>query len=295
MDEKLQRWVQRHGWDRAVDHYQQSWEAQLRPAHDAMLAMACLGPAESVVDVGCGTGILTMRAAAAVGAAGRVVATDLAGRMVDDTARRARERGYAHVEALRCDAEELVAALGDRRPFDVALCGLGLMYVPSPATAMAQLSAVVRPGGRVVTAVWGERRYCGWSSIFPIVDARVETDVCPLFFALGAPGSLAGLTARAGLVAVDERRIRCELVYADDAAALEAVFLGGPVALAYSRFDAESKASASDEYLASIAPFRDGAGYCIPGEFVIVAARRPGRGPTGSQHQQQRQPEELPT
>jgi hypothetical protein len=28
---------------------------------------------------------------------------------------------------------------------------------------------------------------------------------------------------------------------------------------------------------------------------VIVAARRPGRGPMGSQHQQQRQPEESPT
>jgi ubiquinone/menaquinone biosynthesis C-methylase UbiE len=155
VDEKLQRWVQRHGWDRAVDHYQQSWEAQLRPAHEAMLAMASIGPDESVVDVGCGTGILTLRAAAAVGAAGRVVATDLAGRMVDDTARRARECGYAHVDALRCDAEELVAALGDRPAFDVALCGLGLMYVPSPLAGMAQMAAVVRPGGRVVSAVWG--------------------------------------------------------------------------------------------------------------------------------------------
>ena len=296
MDEKLQRWVQRHGWDRAVDHYQHAWEEQLRPAHEAMLALAALEPGESVVDVGCGTGMITLPAAAAVGAGGRVVATDLSGRMVDDTAARARERGYTHVESLRCDAEELVDALGDRPPFDVALCGLGLMYVPAPAMALRQMAGVVRPGGRIVTAVWGERRHCGWASIFPIVDARVETDVCPLFFALGAPGSLAGLAAQAGLVDVDERRLRCELHYADDAAALEAVFLGGPVALAYSRFDAESKASASDEYLAAIAPFRHGAGYCIPGEFVIVAARRPDRGSVEPAHQQQqRQPEELPT
>jgi len=275
MDAKVQRWVQRHGWDRAVEHYQVFWRDQLRPAHDAVLAAARLEPGESIVEIACGTGMITLPAAAAVGRNGRVVATDISARMVEDTARRAREQGHRQVEVLRCDAESLSEALAGREPFDAAVCSLGLMYVPEPAEAIAEMARALRPGGRAVVAVWGERRNCGWASIFPIVDSRVASDVCPLFFSLGGPGGLARLAEQAGLSDVTERRIDCRLVYDNDAAALGAAFLGGPVALAYSRFDADTKASAAVDYLESIAPFRDGDGYRIPGEFVIVAARRP--------------------
>ena len=275
MEAKVQRWVQRHGWDRAVHHYQEHWRDQLRPAHEAVLALAALEPGEAVVEVACGTGMVTLPAAAAVGRGGRIVATDISGQMVDDTARRAAHCDLTQVETLRCDAETLVASIGSQAQFDVALCALGLMYVPAPDLAMAQMAATLRPGGRMVAAVWGRRQNCGWASIFPIVDARVESDVCPMFFALGAPGGLAALATSAGLGDIEERRIACELVYADDESALGAAFLGGPVALAYSRFDDATKAATSAEYIASIAPYRIGSGYRIPGEFVIVSARRP--------------------
>jgi hypothetical protein len=127
----------------------------------------------------------------------------------------------------------------------------------------------------VALAVWGQRRNCGWAEVFPIVDARVSSDVCPLFFALGAPGALTTAVGASGFVDVDEVRIATELVYADDAAALGAAFLGGPVALAHARFDDETRASAYAEYLASLAPFRAGTGYRVPGEFVVVAGNKP--------------------
>ena len=214
--------------------------------------------------------MVTLPAAAAVGPGGRVLATDISQRMVDDTDRRARLERLTNVEVRRCDAEQLEAT----GPFDVALCSLGLMYVPSPPTAMSEMRRVLRPGGTAVVSVWGDRRRCGWAELFPIVDARVSSDVCPMFFALGAGDSLAGLLEGAGFTEVDHVRLSVDLVYADDEAALGAAFLGGPVALAYSRFDDATKASAHDDYLASIAPYRDGAGYRVPGEFVIASGRR---------------------
>jgi uncharacterized OsmC-like protein len=53
------------------------------------------------------------------------------------------------------------------------------------------------------------------------------------------------------------------------------VFRGGPVALAYSRFNEATKHSADAEYLDSIVAYRWGDGYRIPGEFVVAAARAP--------------------
>jgi hypothetical protein len=124
-------------------------------------------------------------------------------------------------------------------------------------------------------SVWGERRNCGWAEIFPIVDARVSSDVCPLFFALGAPGALRTALQRAGFVDVDETRLDVRLDYAGADEALGAAFDGGPVALAAARFDDETRASAHAAYLESIAGYADGGGYRVPGEFTIASGRRP--------------------
>ncbi len=83
MEPKLQRWVQRQGWDRASDSYERYWRRQLQPAIDDVLERADLRSGEDVVDVACGTGMVTLPAAAAVGPTGRVLATDLAPKMVD--------------------------------------------------------------------------------------------------------------------------------------------------------------------------------------------------------------------
>lgn len=274
MDAKLQRWVQRHGWDRAVDHYQRFWREQLRPAHECLLAMAALSPGERVLDIACGTGMVTLPAARAVGPRGSVLATDIAQGMVDATSRRAAEWSLSNVATERRDAEDLGPLAG----FDVALCALGLMYVPAPAAALAEAARVLRPDGRFVAAVWGERRNCGWAEIFPIVDARVTSDVCPLFFGLGNPGALVEAFRRAGFAQLEERRISTDLAYDDATAAIGAAFLGGPVALAHSRFDDDTRAAVYAEYLASIEPFRSGSGYRIPGEFVVVAGTSPAIG-----------------
>jgi hypothetical protein len=56
---------------------------------------------------------------------------------------------------------------------------------------------------------------------------------------------------------------------------LAAVFRGGPVALAYSRFDPATRRAVHGEYLDSIACYKVGDGYQVPGEFVVAAGRVP--------------------
>lgn len=272
MDARLQLRVQRYGWDRAAVDYERGWAAQLKPAQAQLLALAALQPGEAVLDLAAGTGLVTFPAAEAVGPTGRVVATDISDAMVAMLKGEAARRGLAHVSAERADAETYRF---EDASFDAVLCALGLMYVPNPSACLAGALRVLRPGGRFVAAVWGDRRRCGWAEIFPIVERRVSSEVCPLFFQLGTGGALQIQMEFAGFTGIEAVTVNTVLAYDSPEAALGAAFIGGPVAMAYSRFDEATREAAHAEYLASIAGYREGAGYRIPGEFVVVRGERP--------------------
>lgn len=270
MDARLQRRVQRYGWDKAEAIYEDAWKRQLRPAQDLLLEMAALQPGERVLDVACGTGLVTVPAARAVGEDGRVVAADLSDRMV--AACRSAAAGLGHVRVDQMDAENLDVPDAS---FDCALCSLGLMYVPDPVKCLQELFRALKPGGRAVVSVWGERKECGWAEVFPIVDRRVHSEVCPLFFQLGGQDALSGAMRMADFEDLREERIGVGLYYDSPGDALGAIFAGGPVALAYFKFDDATRQGAHAEYLSSIAPYRDGDGYEIPGTFVVARGVRP--------------------
>ncbi len=272
MDPRLQRRIQRYGWDKAAAVYERCWSEQLAPAQRRLLEMAGPRAGERVLDVACGTGLVTFPAAAAVGPSGSVLAVDLSDSMVDHVNAEAARRGLSQVAARRMDAEAL--QLPDRS-FNATVCALGLMYVPDPGGALKEMVRVLAPEGRAVAAVWGARDRCGWAPIFPIVDRRVESEVCPLFFHLGTGERLRRLMEDAGLLGVESVRLSVTLHYSSAEEACAAAFAGGPVALAHSRFDDVTRKEAYAEFLAAIEEWRVATRYEIPGEFVVAAGRRP--------------------
>jgi ubiquinone/menaquinone biosynthesis C-methylase UbiE len=272
MDPGLQRRVQRYGWDKASPFYENSWKAQLKPAQDKLLELAELRPGDRVIETACGTGLVTFRAAKAVESDGEVLATDISEKMIERLSEIAEENGISNIKFLRMDAEALEL---DDRQFDIALDGLGMMYYPDPVKALKEKSRVLKPGGRVAVAVWGERKNCGWADIFPIVENQVASDVCPMFFQLGTGSALANSMKQAGFTGIETVRIDVGLQYKSPEEALTAAFSGGPVALAYHKFDESVKETVHKEYLESISPFINGKGYVIPGEFVVARAINP--------------------
>ena len=270
MEPRLQLRVQRYGWDKAAAHYEAFWAAQLKPAQDRLLELAALRAGERVLDVACGTGLITFRAAEAVGPRGVVVATDISDEMIGHVQHIAAERGLPNITARRAHAEERVF---EAATFDAVLCGLGLMYAPDPLEALREMRRLLTPAGRAVAAVWGARSKCGWAHIFPIVDSRVQSEVCPMFFQLGTAENLRTEMEAAGFGDIHVDRLSTVLDYDSAEDAIGAAFVGGPVAMAYSRFDETTRRDAHAEYLESIAPFKRGAGYAIPGEFVVGIAR----------------------
>jgi ubiquinone/menaquinone biosynthesis C-methylase UbiE len=271
MDAKLQRRVQRYGWDKAAAQYERSWQGQLESAQSALLELAGLEPGIEVLDVACGTGLVSLKAAAAVEPGGRMVGTDISEQMVLAARAMAASRGISNARFERMEGEQ--STLGDNT-FDVVLCALGLMYVPDPEKAIRDFHRMLRPRGRAVCAVWGQRAKCGWAEIFSIVDARVHSEVCPMFFRLGTAQNLQHAFRAAGFGGIVERRLETRLEYASGDEACNAAFIGGPVALAYSHFSPDTKAAARKEYLESLKDYLVGDHYSIPGEFAVVAGTK---------------------
>lgn len=271
MDERLQLRVQRYGWDAAAAAYERGWRAPLRAVQRSLLEASELRAGMRVVETAAGSGLVSREIAAAVGASGEVLATDLSGEMVALGAEMARRSGLSNLRFERMDAQSLNCGDAD---FDRAVCALGLMYVPNPAAALAQMHRVLTPGGRVAVAVWGRRQHCGWADIFPIVDARVKSEVCPLFFGLGASGALVQALRGSGFSSIAENRFRSDLSFSSATALLEAILDGGPVALAAKRFEPPTRREIERDFLRSVEPYRRGDGYEIPGEFVVCAGKR---------------------
>jgi ubiquinone/menaquinone biosynthesis C-methylase UbiE len=267
MEPRLQRRVQRYGWDKAAEYYDDSWKQQLKPAQDKLLEMAALKPGEKVLETSCGTGLITIRAAKQIQPDGQLIATDISDKMVEISEELAKQYQLSNITLKRMDAENL--DLEDDQ-FDAAICGLGLMYFPKPVQGLKEMCRVLKPGGRAAVVIWGERKNCGWADIFSIVDKRVASEVCPMFFQQGTGDTLESSMKTSGFEQIQTHRFTTKITFSSPEMAVRAAFAGGPVALAYRKFDEKTKESAHKEYLDSISEFRQNGGYDIPGEFVVT-------------------------
>jgi ubiquinone/menaquinone biosynthesis C-methylase UbiE len=271
MEPGLQRRVQRYGWDKASPYYEAFWQNQLKPAQDLLLEMADLHQGERILDTACGTGLVSFQALTKIGDEGRVLGTDISDKMIETATLLAVQKNENRVRFERMDCEDLHLEDGS---FDVAFCALGLMYMPDPLKALKELRRVLKPEGRIVAAVWGQRANCGWSDIFEIVDQHVASEVCPMFFNLGNPNMLELIIKEAGFTEITVKRISTILLYKDSKEALGAAFAGGPVALAYHKFSETIKQEVHAAYLHSLEPFKKGEKYEVPGEFVLAKGVR---------------------
>jgi ubiquinone/menaquinone biosynthesis C-methylase UbiE len=132
---------------------------------------ADLRSGEQVLDVACGTGVLTRLAAERVGKTGRVVGLDLNAGMLS-VARSSSPFTGAAIEW--CEASALAMPLPSAS-FDVVLCQQGLQQCPDRPTAVAEMHRVLHTSGRMVASVWGKlERSPGMAALVEALEKHVS-------------------------------------------------------------------------------------------------------------------------
>ena len=139
-------------WDEVAPRYHRRWAgAGAGPfASTARLVrLAGVGRGDRVLDMACGTGAVSRRAARAAGRSGSVVGFDMSASALRIARRFA---GPAGAHFCLADAETVRFA----GKFDAAICQYALFYFPDSLAALRNARRMLREGGTLAVAVHGD-------------------------------------------------------------------------------------------------------------------------------------------
>lgn len=171
-----------------------------------VVAAAELAPGMRVLDVACGTGVVTLEAAEAVAPRGTVAGIDLNPGMLAVARRKAPD-----IEWHEGAAEALPFETG---VFDATLCQFGLMFFTDKKAALSEMWRVLRPGGRLVVALWGSLGeapgYAGMTLLLSRLFGDAIADLLRAPYSLGDPHALRSLLVSAGVTEAEIKRVEGE-------------------------------------------------------------------------------------
>jgi SAM-dependent methyltransferase len=234
---------------------------------------------ESVLEIGCGTGALTLPLAAAVGENGRVVAIDISEPMLGLARQRVAEHGLHNVALQLGDAQIFEF---EKAAFDLATSRMGVMFFADPAAAFRNIGTAVKPGGRLVFACWAplaENRH--WLVSYDIAERYLGPPAPPPAhqpgpLAFGDPGYIRRVLATAGFVEVNVDRAHPTIVCGSpEEEARQALMMGPTARLIEEKKPPEAiRQKIAEEIEAAFAdagsdPLR------LPATIFLVAARWP--------------------
>ncbi len=129
----------------------------IRPWTSRTLTLAKPQPGERILDVACGSGDVTRRAAELVGPTGHVVGLDINPAMLAVARRQDGGNRAAAIEWREGSADALPL---ESRSIDVVVCQFGMMFFTDRLAALKEMRRVLTDGGRIVLVTWGPLDKC---------------------------------------------------------------------------------------------------------------------------------------
>ncbi|MDE3176742.1 MAG: methyltransferase domain-containing protein [Pseudomonadota bacterium] len=241
----------------------------------ALFAAAAPQPGEKVLDVGCGAGETTLRAASLTGAA---LGVDVSEPLLARARERADETGsparFAHADATAYDFSDHAA--------DLLISRFGVMFFAEPAKSFANLRRGMKPGGRLAFVCWRRPELNPWLMTplaaalnhLPPQPEAAPDDPGP--FAFCDEARVRGILEAAGFTEVSFTPHAFKLDVADgeglDSAVAKCLTLG-PTSRALDGQPEATVQAVRQAVRATLAPYLKGGVVALDGAVWIVRAR----------------------
>ncbi|MBT3942556.1 MAG: methyltransferase domain-containing protein [Chloroflexi bacterium] len=167
-----------------------------------LMAHASLSPGQKVLDLACGSGVVTEIVAGVVGSGGSVVGLDFSPPMLGVA--RAKSIAGASVEWVEADASKIPFP---DDTFDAVVCQHGFQFFPDPLACVNEVKRVLKPGGRLTLTVWADAgEHPLYEAVFRSVSNRIEVpyEMVARPFLFGSLSDVSSLLKGAGFGEVKE-------------------------------------------------------------------------------------------
>jgi SAM-dependent methyltransferase len=259
------------GWERRraeIDEITQ-------PVREWLVRELAPQPGQTILELAAGPGDTGFSAAPFLGDEGRLITSDFSPAMVDVARRRGAELGLDNVEYRTLDAERLEL---EEDSVDGVICRYGYMLMADPAAALAETRRVLRPGGRLVFAVWRGPEKNPWVSI----GGRVLVELglvsppepgAPGMFVMATDERVHSLLEDAGFATSRIEDIPVRFEYRDIDEYVEVgTDTGGMFATAWNAASEQERAAIKQQLAEAYAPFAVDGGYVVPGLALVAVA-----------------------
>ena len=136
-------------WDEIRRDY---YDENLR---EVIIQKANVKAGNTVLDIGCGTGFITISVAKAVGKNGKVIGVDISEGMLKKARENLSKAEVSNIEFRVGDAENIPL---DDNSVDAVVGNMVLHHCPSPENAIKEMTRVLKPKGRLVLADMKEHK-----------------------------------------------------------------------------------------------------------------------------------------
>ncbi|MCC6600530.1 MAG: class I SAM-dependent methyltransferase [Crocinitomicaceae bacterium] len=207
--------AQKASWNKFSQGWKQ-WDAKimdfLKPTGDLMIDLLALKNSDHALDIAGGTGEPGLTIGSRV-KEGKVVIADLSEGMLDIARENAAKRGIGNAEFVVCDVCELPFS---DNSFDAISCRFGYMFFPDMLLATKEMFRVLKPGGRMVAAVWDSPEKNFWvTAIAGVINSIMQiappAPEAPGMFRCASPGLMEGLFQQVGLINTREDAVNSKL------------------------------------------------------------------------------------
>jgi SAM-dependent methyltransferase len=267
-DPEAVRAFEHTGWQQAAAEYDATFARASAPFAEALLDAAGVGAGTRVLDLCCGTGVVT---GAAVQRGAVPTGVDFSPAMLAEARR-------AH-PLLRFDEGDAEALPYPDHSFGAVVANFGIHHVPRPNKALAEALRVLRPGGRVAFTTWAApAENIAWRLLFDAIRAHgdpLAANAPPSGGNLGTREAALRLLDDAGFTGCRAEMVRREWVVGevrDIVVALArgtvrtAALIGAQPANALPRIEAAVAEAA--------APYRRGDGFAVPIVAILASGTK---------------------